>query len=127
MKSFAVFLLAATVSAVSLQGSHKGNKPIMLELPDFEPVDQKTLNEIQDVNAIRSPLEDLVNQIEEGFKIIDEHNDKAEAMTIDQAQQEQDSAIEEIMDEANDEVVEVIEDESDASDAADEIEEIMED
>ena len=99
----------------------------MLELPDFEPVDQKTLNEIQDVNAIRSPLEDLVNQIEEGFKIIDEHNDKAEAMTIDQAQQEQDSAIEEIMDEANDEVVEVIEDESDASDAADEIEEIMED
>jgi hypothetical protein len=130
MKSFALACLAASSYAVSLKGSQKGSSspsPIMLSIPEFAPIGDDVLESLDSVGQFESPLDDLVSQIQKGFGDINAHNDIAESMLIEKAQEEQDSAIEEVMSEANEEAVEVIEEESDASEAAEEVKEIFED
>lgn len=105
MQSFAhTCLLAATAMAYNLNGS--------TQLPAAPQLAQI------------SPLSSLIESIETGFSALNEHNELAEDLGLKKLQDEQNSEIDELMEEANELAAEIIESESDASDAAEEVEEI---
>ena len=150
MKSFATSLLIGSTAAVRIQegnflSSWEGADDLISNLADkieeqvtqgaisvvdkdnIADIDSKVLD-IASVVPVKSPaeqIESVIEQVKEGFELIQDINAEAEKKQIKKAQRKQKKAIDEVMEDANDEAAEIIEEESDAEEAAEEVEEVM--
>ena len=154
MYSFAISLLIGAVTAVRIQdgevkSSWKGQSELIANLADkieeqvkegsisvvdkedlkIEKIIDDDLLDIPDVMPVESVSEQIasvIEQVTEGFNLINDINDEAEKKQIKKVQKKQKKEIDEVMDEANDEAAEIIESESDSDTAAEEVKEVME-
>ena len=154
MYSFAISLLIGAVTAVRIQdgevkSSWKGQSELIANLADkieeqvkegsISVVDKEDLKiekiidddlldipDVMPVESITEQIASVIEQVTEGFNLINDINDEAEKKQIKKVQKKQKKEIDEVMDEANDEAAEIIESESDSDTAAEEVKEVME-
>ena len=155
MYSFAISLLIGAVTAVRIQDgevktSWSGQSELIANLADkieeqvkegaISVVDKEDLKiddivdndlldipDVMPVESVTEQIESVIDQVKEGFNLINDINDKAEEKQIEKAQKKQKKEIDEVMEEANEKAAEIIESESDSDTAVEEVKEVMDD